>query len=172
MSLADGDPAPAVDTWSRIITNAKHWRKDGKVHNKAFTGSAISPPDQARPWSHELSGRLLSLIGDLRVESEGFCAAFKKTFEGLVYQEVANLRGSISDVIQRDVRYTPLDRDNAHSDFVTIGSTDANLAEVRDWLQDNLLAVRPADVAAIECLRVGPDEGPDSRGTSEKSTRS
>ena len=68
MPLSDGDPADAADVWLRVITNANHVRKDGKLNHQAFKG-AMTSPDTARGWQHELSGRLKSLIGD--VEAEG-----------------------------------------------------------------------------------------------------
>jgi len=156
MHLADGDPAHSCDTWSRVITNPKHWRKDGSgLHNQAFTGrAAIAPPEQERPWSHELSGRLLSLTTNLHQEAQLFCQQLDRPFEGIMYKDVLSLRTTLDIGTETDVRYTPLDRDVAHSDFVAYKCSEAELQSLRDFLQDAVKAKKPEDVATIELLRV------------------
>src|SRR5271154_1079852 len=104
-----------VILWSRVITNPKHWRKDGLgLHNQAFKGRAIAPPETERPWSHELSGRLLSFIKDLHKEAQSFCQQHNKPFEGIMYTDVLSPRTTLDNSIDSDVRYTPLDHDVAH----------------------------------------------------------
>src|SRR5262245_58082192 len=123
MPLRDGDPAELSDVWTRVLTNNGYWKKDGTLHNSAFGGKAIAPPNEKnRPWAHELSGRLLSLIKNLEKESSEFCVAFKCEFAGIMFQKVENLRSEVSG-FRTDVIYTPKDADIAHSDFVSFGTT-------------------------------------------------
>src|SRR6266568_7749512 len=114
MPLSDSDPADQHDIWTRVITVGKHWNADGTLHNAAFSGrNVIAEADQARRhWSHELSGDLLSLIPNLRLHSEGFCARWRQEFHGTMFQTVENLRtdgsgDSHQSPFPTDVRYTP-----------------------------------------------------------------
>jgi hypothetical protein len=153
MPLSDGDPAESWDVWMRVITNGNYWKKDGTLHNSAFKGKgALSTSEESRPWSHELSGRLLSLINDVQQESADFCRAHNKDFHGIMYQTVENLRAEVHG-FPTDVRYTPKSTDPAHGDFVTFNTTDADLPAIRDWLQDFIKALKPDNVAAICALR-------------------
>jgi hypothetical protein len=155
MALSDGDLADARDTWSRIITDPRYWKPDGTMHNRAFTGKAIAPPLQNRSWSHELSGRLLSLIASLKQESEDICQQKCRPFEGIMYRDVAGLCAMIDGDIKADVRYTPIaDEDAAHSDFVTYHTVDAHLQSIRDFLQETVRALRPANISQLDLLRV------------------
>src|SRR5262249_18031211 len=102
MTLADGDPAEAWDTWLRVITDERDFRSDGTLANNAFSGRrVISPPDPPRSWSLEISGALLSMIPDLRVYAEAFCG---DKFAGYMFQKVENLRNEDNAT---DVIYTP-----------------------------------------------------------------
>jgi hypothetical protein len=152
MTLADGNPAETWDTWTRVITSEAYWKKDGTLHNKAFSGKAFAVPEANRPWSHELSGRLLSLIANLPQESGEFCARISKQFSGIMFQKVEKLR-SIGSGFQTDVVYTPYLEDTAHGDFASFGTKDEDLPELRDWLQDVIQCVRPDLISAIEALR-------------------
>jgi hypothetical protein len=155
MALSDGDLADARDTWSRIITDPTYWKKDGTMHNRAFTGKAIAPPLENRSWSHELSGRLLSLIASLKQESEDICLQKSRPFEGIMYREVAALCAMIDGDIKADVRYTPIaNQDRAHSDFVTYNTVEAHRQAIRDFLQETVRALKPANIAHLESLRV------------------
>jgi hypothetical protein len=152
MALADGDPAETWDTWTRVITSENYWKKDGTLHNNAFSGKAFAAPKADRLWSHELSGRLLSLIGNLLQESTEFCTQINKQFAGLMFQKVDNLRSTCSG-FRTDVVYTPYSEDTAHSDCVAFETNDENRFELRDWLQDFIQCVRPEMISALEALR-------------------
>jgi hypothetical protein len=152
MTPSDGDPAEPWDVWTRVITNQEYWKKDGTLHNSAFSGKgAIAVPETERPWSHELSGRLLSLITNLQQESAGFCAGMNKQFAGVMFQTVENLR-SVASGFPTDVVHTPSD-DAAHGDVIAFGTTDEDRFILRDWLQDFIQYVRPNLLAAVEALR-------------------
>jgi hypothetical protein len=144
MSLADGDPACETDVWHRIITDRKYWKADGTLHNRAFTGRVIAPPTVTRPWSHELSGRLLSLVKNLEQESRDYCEQRSRQFHGVMFQNVKGLRSTIDEQFPTDVRYTPIVPDDpTHSDFVASDTkTDEDVHSIRDWLQSNLKAVK------------------------------
>jgi hypothetical protein len=157
MALADGDPAETWDTWTRVITSEAYWKKDGTLHNKAFSGKAFAVPETDRPWSHELSGRLLSLVVNLQQESSDFCARIEKQFSGIMFQKVEKLRSNTSG-FQTDVVYTPYLEDTAHGDFASFGTSDEDLSGLRDWLQDVIQCMRPEMVSAIEALRQSQSE--------------
>jgi hypothetical protein len=72
-----------------------------------------------------------------------------------MYKDVLSLRRTLEDGIDSDVRYTPLDHDAAHSDFVAFScSTEADLQSLRDFLQETVKAIRPENTASVELLRV------------------
>jgi hypothetical protein len=150
MPLKAGDPAEADDVWLRVITNKDYWRHDGRLHNSAFGGKGGFSPSQNCPWTHELSGRLLSLVQNLRQECIDFCG---DRFAGVMFQKVENLRSEDSGW-PTDVYYTPKDYDNAHADFVSFKTKDKiDYYEVRDWLQDFIQHVKPDKLEAVEALR-------------------
>jgi hypothetical protein len=157
MGIAAGEPADIGDVWLRVITLQKYWKADGTLHNSAFGGRAIAPPDPARPWGLELSGRLLSLIKNIKAESKALCEA-PREFAGIMYQTIENLR-SEGDAYHRptgcrtDVFYTPKEDDKAHADLAIYGSTVENKFAIRDWLQESIQCVRPDKCEVIEALR-------------------
>src|SRR6266566_8662927 len=153
MPLAAGEPAEIWDVWTRVITSEDYWTRDGRLHNSAFGGTAFARPGNPRPWTYELSGRLLSLIKHLESESVAFCKTRKKDFAGLMYQNVENLRSDGSG-FPIDIIYTPRDEDTAHSDVAVYNATEKrHVFAVRDWLQDFIQHVRPNKLAAICALR-------------------
>jgi hypothetical protein len=157
MALAEGEPADISDVWMRILTDRSYWNSKGLIHNKAFGGKAIAPPQDKKDWTLELSGRLLSLVKDIEKESREFCKP-PRVFEGIMFQTVENLR-SAGDQYHKatgcktDVIYTPKPGDVAHADLVAYGPTADNKYVIRDWLQDFIQAIRPNNCAAIEVLR-------------------
>lgn len=154
MPLADGDSAESGDVWTRVITSADYWRKDGRLHNNAFRGKAIAQSTD-RPWQHELSGRLLSLVKHLGDESKEFCAKHSREFHGVMFQTAENIKSEASG-FPTDAIYTPKSDDEAHGDVVSFKTTSDNLADVRDWLQDFIQAVGPSKIDAVCSMRKGP----------------
>jgi hypothetical protein len=148
MALSDGEPAEPADIWLRVITNERYIRADGRLNNQAFKG-AIAPPDIRRTWSHELSGRLKSLINDIAAESLQFCGVRQKPFVGVMHAVVSALRTQIDNRITTDACYTPKPDDGAHADFVTFDSVDDDLPRIRDWLQEIVKVARANAVSAI-----------------------
>jgi len=161
MPLYDGDPADPYDVWTRVLT-ADYWRADGTLHNGAFSGKhVITSASEGRPWSHELSGSLLSLVDNLRRESEEFCAKLGKQFHGIMYQTVENLRTDGTGYPKQspfptDVRYTPLNGKTAHADLVTFKTGQEDRKEIRDWLQEMIQAVRSEKLPAVCSMRLAP----------------
>jgi hypothetical protein len=148
MTLADGDPAEAWDTWLRVIADERYFKNDGTLANNAFSGRrVISPPDPPRSWSLEISGALLSMIPDLRVYADAFC---RDKFAGYMFQKVENLRNEDNAT---DVIYTPRLGDSAHADLVADHLEVQNKYVLRDWLQDSIQCVRPDQIDAIDVLR-------------------
>jgi hypothetical protein len=145
----------------RVVTSEDYWKKDGTLHNNAFSGGAIAPPTTEKPWTLEMSGRLLSLVKDVARESNAFCTP-PRVFAGLMYQTVENLRSAgnsfhVSTGCETDVIYTPIDeaghRDQAHADLVAhrLGRDQRFL--IRDWLQDFIQCIRPDQCSVLEPLR-------------------
>src|SRR5690242_15889092 len=58
------------DTWLRPITNRTHLKKNGKLHHSALVGALDPPENSSQPWSHELSGRLLSIATDIVADAQ------------------------------------------------------------------------------------------------------
>lgn len=158
MALEPGQPADASDVWMRVLTDKNYWKKsDGALHNKAFTGKAISPPSESREWTLEFSGRLLSLSKDVEAESTAFCKP-PRNYEGVIFQKVENLRGEgnsfhKSTGCRTDVIYTPKNADIAHADIVAYGPSVEHRYLMRDWLQDIIQYAAPGNCGIIETLR-------------------
>jgi len=147
MALKPCDPAEAGDVWLRVITNKKYWRDDGTIHNGAFAGKGGFAHVDDHPWTHDLSGRLLSLVKDLGKDCINFCG---ERYAGVMFQNVETLRSENSGW-PTDVIYTPLERDPAHADFVAFNvGNDLDYFQVRDWLQDIIQYVKPEKVEAVE----------------------
>jgi hypothetical protein len=153
MALADGDPAAAADVWLRAITDEKYWKRDGTLHNSAFSGKRVlgPPSTPGRLWSLELSGWLLSLIAELERKCTDFCGG--RPFAGAMFQSLEKLRSELSG-FRTDVIYTPKSDDESHADLVAFGAADKFV--IRDWLQDILRCVRPDGLAALEALLQRP----------------
>jgi hypothetical protein len=150
MALADGDPAEDGDVWLRAITEEKYWKRDGTLHNSAFSGKRVLGPPSApgRLWSLELSGWLLSLIAEIERKCTDFCGG--RAFAGVMFQSVEKLRTEHNG-FRTNVIYTPKADDEAHADLVAFGPADKFV--VRGWLQDILHSVRPDGLATVEALR-------------------
>jgi hypothetical protein len=154
MALKPGQPAHQADVWMRVVTNAQHVTRAGKVHNKAFSGKAIAPPTEQKPYSLQFSGRLLSLTKDVERESTAFCTP-PRQYIGVMYSYVEKIRNdgtSGHPPCAFDVIYTPND-DTAHADVVAYGPTVDNKYVLRDWLQEFILYVRAGRCDVIEKLR-------------------
>lgn len=155
MPLRPGQQADAADVWMRVLTNPRHVTKSGKVHNKAFSGKAIAPPTKSKPWSLELSGRLLSFTKDVERESAAFCATPPRQYSGVMYQQVGPIRsdGSSGDPSCRiDVIFTP-NEDEAHADVVAYDLPETDKYVLRDWLQELVSYAAPGECDDIEALR-------------------
>lgn len=175
------NPAEDWDVWLRALTDKRQCYErveDGKrkvfLHNRALKGKVISPPLEERPWLIEISGKLLSLVGDPVDEGERFIARIKPNkadavFHGYAYagvktiREVERIPAPCAPV---EVMATPKSDDVTHADTVLMldaGEVPAEAVDVetakqmlRDWLQEVLEVVGPADVR--ECLeRLRPD---------------
>jgi hypothetical protein len=154
MTLSDGDPADNNDIWFRVVTQKDHI-KNGRVHHGAFTGRAIASPNPCknRSWQRELSGRLRSRAGtvnEITRHAEAYCAentrpgGNTKTFHGLIYSRVANIKLSYKDKIRLGAHFTPLPNDQAHADLTFTGwhsDTKDDRDEFILWLSDKLQAL-------------------------------
>jgi len=164
MALSDGNPADPFDVWTRVLTSDQ-WRSDGRLHNGAFSGkSFLRDAPSGRPWAQEVSGALLSLIKNLREHCESFCKKIPGgEFHGVMFQTVSNLRSDGGPYPRHtffptDVRYAPIPPDNlGHADLVTSNKSGNSAKEVRDWLQDMILAVKPRKLGTICALRDTPN---------------
>src|SRR5579872_1000111 len=55
-------PVPDGECWYKVLTNKRHITTDG-ISPQAFKGNAIAVV-VGKPWTHEMSGRIVSLAGN------------------------------------------------------------------------------------------------------------
>ncbi|MES2751860.1 MAG: hypothetical protein V4661_10865 [Pseudomonadota bacterium] len=117
-----------------------------------------------------MSGRSLSLTNDVAADGSAFVEVIRQLlkdpskpsktfgFVGVAYSSPTDLRAEIGPrKIKSDVIHTPIAAPDpfaspAHADFVTFGSTDADLDEIRTWLQERLKVLRAASLGQIARL--------------------
>ena len=161
-------PVDDAECWSRTLTNKDHVTKNGTLHLSALTGRNALSPTQFAGFTHELSGRLVSLVpgGHQGIETEaqerldrvrqsfanqGKPVPSKIQFAGVSCAIAIELRrppvaGFASEVIftpNQDPAYP----DPAHTDFLTAATTDDALDDVRAVLLSRLRVIRPANLA-------------------------
>jgi hypothetical protein len=181
IKLTPNSSVPDCECWYRVLTNKDHVTKDGRVHNQALKSRAFIQSTN-RPWAHELSGRLSSLVQNIEKEAQeaaesarrgfvdrGLPVPSKVCFSGVACARAVELRASQDVNLPTDVVYTPLSTDNAHADFVTYATvSDDDLHPVRAWLKGNLRVIRPEDIgASIASCGVIATEASDSVGTGD-----
>lgn len=158
---------PVVDgeCWFRVLTNTDYVTSDNTVHYQALKKSAFRESD-GKPWSHEMSGRLVALAGKVddivahaesraqqireRLTAQGKPVPRKIGFVGVACATVREICDQSECLTPRNVVYTPLADDSAHSDLVTFQTTsDEELDPVRNWLMAGLRVVRGTDVVRL-----------------------
>lgn len=166
--LVPDAPIPDRECWYRLLTNRDHVTRDDTVHYQALKGGAFQPPEQGKPWAHELSGRLSSIVADICAEAEaeverirhrflerGRNAPSKIRFVGVACAAGLELRTKI-EAVSTDVVYSPLSTDAAHSNFVTYQTiSNEDLDPVRNWLMKTLRVINPQciDIQISSCGR-------------------
>jgi hypothetical protein len=188
--VTNGEAATDDECWFRVITNANWVNADGTISEQALKGNAFRVPNNDRPWSRELSGRLLSLVADLARDGAEFVEKTRKlqrkpskhlVFAGVLCGTRKNLRGLVHHQMRTDVIHTPISppdewADHAHSDFVVFDCIhEVFLDEVRTFIQDQTkVVVRPKSVAALSalCAVSGPTPPVLERTASSSSTKS
>lgn len=168
MTLNPGEPAEDSDQWVRVITFPAFINPDGTIHHQALKIDQPRPQDQ-RPWSHEMSGRLLSLTTDLDAEAIAFVRLVREIAlrSGKrpappfgYYGHMATTPLSIRrvDPAGVDVIYTPVGRaedvpDDAHSDVAFYRKTAEEIPAIRSRIQDELKIFSPDQTDELEMLR-------------------
>lgn len=170
-SPGPGDPVGDEECWIRELTNTDYVTRDGTVHRQALKKKL--EPSSLAGWSHEMSGRLLSLANDVvargeasaerqreRFREQGKSAPSKIAFVGVACATAGKLRGLLPGVVVTDVVFTPIDQDDpAHADFVAADLTsDDKVEQVQDALLENLRVLRVSDLPGP---RIPADEAPD-----------
>jgi len=184
MGEGEWKPADDCDVWLRALTDRKHVyekTEDGRstlsLHNRALKGKAIGPPTEKRPWSIEVSGKLLSLIANVVSEGESFIEQIKATkpdavFQGYAYSTVGKIREVRLNFPHPsvDVMATPKANNPTHADAVMNLDSEASgddlekaKSMLRDWLQEVLEVVRPNEA----CERLEALRPPSEPGTSD-----
>jgi hypothetical protein len=152
-------PAPDGECWYRLLTNEDHVTTDGTVHYQALKGRAFQPPREQKPWSHELSGRLASLVTNITADAEAAMERIRHAyirrgqpipgkirFSGVACAVASELRLVIAG-IPIDVVYSPLTDDDAHSNVVTYQTASNDVLDpVRHWLMQTLRVIEPQDI--------------------------
>jgi hypothetical protein len=158
MGLQAGDSAEDSDTWYRLVTVPDHFKSDGTLHNKAFTGRAFQAPAPGKPWDFELSGRLLSLTTTAKEDCEAYCTRNgMPRYAGVMYQKVEALRSEqAAHFAQTDVVFTPKPDDPVHADFRLSNTGATDIQAVREWLQKFIQTLPREKIDSIERLRATP----------------
>jgi hypothetical protein len=170
--VKDGDRADDADCWLRNVISATHVRR-GVLHHSALKGQLKAPsPSRNRPWSHELSGRLLSRTNDPQAEGEAYCAERIKEkaergetvyssirFLGVAAALVSTLRHE-NGVTLVDIIYTPRHGDEAHSDLVALSASDEQIMPLIDWIQDQLTVFPSGTLSNIKDALTLPEAQP------------
>ena len=158
MAFSIDQPLPDGECWFRCLTNTGHVTSAGTIHHSALKGQFS--PSQGKQWAHELSGLVVSLMGDVpQIETHAHAriAEIRKKlidkgkpvphaiqFAGVASATTDELRATAPDRARTDVVYTPLDHNPAHADVVTYQTTsETTLDPVRYWLV-TILRVTPA----------------------------
>lgn len=160
--LVRDEAVPDPECWYRVLTNKDHVTRDNTIHFQALKTTAFSVTKQ-KAWTHELSGRLVRLAGDIVTEAEDRLTRIRKAyvdrgqsvpskiaFVGVGFATAQELRAPDGCSVQREVVYTPLLEDSAHSDFVTFDThTDSEVDPVRYWLIKVLRVVSPQNLGEL-----------------------
>ena len=166
-NLQPDSPASDGMCWYRVLTNTRHITAEGTVQSQALKGHTISAAI-GKLWSHEVSGRLVSLAGDVAAieadahqrvtnirssyaASHNGVIASNIVFVGVACAKSEEIRKVILDHFRMECVYTPQPpQDIAHSDIAIYAvETDANLEDVRDWLLRTLRAVRSNNLTTL-----------------------
>jgi hypothetical protein len=160
--LKAGDPADDADTWVRAVTNSTHVRR-GAVHHAQFK-KWLSPPDDPQAgWKLEISGQLLSLVGNIvqegerrveyqreRLKAGGKSVPSVLQFCGVLYASAAKVR-SLPE-LKCDVIYDPNPNDNAHANIVVFDKGADEILTVTATLLEKLIWVPKDQIGADQAL--------------------
>jgi len=161
ITLLAGEPAPRDECWYTVLTNTDYVTADGTLHYQAVKGKRFKAASN-KSWTHELSGRLVSLAGDAAAIADdarnrlanvrqgyldrGAAIPSKMIVVGVACATVAEITTTPANVPRIDVIYTPQSQDTAHSGIVTYQTvTNDDLDPVRFWLKQRLRIVREPD---------------------------
>jgi hypothetical protein len=158
--LGPDDPLPDCECWYRLLTNRDHVTRAGTVHYQALKRGAFRPPEGNKRWTHELSGRISSIVTDICADAESVIEAIRRRFDqrgqpvpskirftGVACATAAELRRTGEPAKATDVVYSPLPTDTAHSNFVTYDTvSDDDLDPIRHWLMNVLRVIEPENI--------------------------
>jgi hypothetical protein len=150
---------PDGECWFRIIVNSEYVNK-GALVLQALKGNAFAATAKAG-FSHELSGGLVSQVGDLgrlAIRAEAMLESVRRKwmathgkvpskfrYTGVGCAPVIELRPTVAGTIPSNVYFTPIpDVDHAHADFVVRAANEDELNVVRSDLIKRLKFV-PAE---------------------------
>jgi hypothetical protein len=156
-----GTPVSRDECWYTVLTNTDYVTTDGTLHYQAVKGKPFKAAAN-KSWTHELSGRLVSLAGDAAAIADdarnrlanvrqgyldrGETIPSKMIVVGVACARVAEITTTPANVPRIEVIYTPQVQDTAHSDIVTYKTvTNDDLDPVRFWLRQRLRIVRGPD---------------------------
>jgi hypothetical protein len=160
--LKAGDPADDADTWLRAVTNSTHIRRGG-VHHAEFK-KWLSPPDDPQAgWKLEISGQLLSLVGNIadraqkrvdeqkdKLKAKGKDVPSALQFCGVLHAKVAKVRSLLQ--LSCDVIYDPQPSDDAHANIVILDKGADEIMTVIDALLDCVAWVPKDQIGANQAL--------------------
>jgi hypothetical protein len=176
--IVEGQPAPDQECWFRVLTNTDYRTTSGRVHHSAISKTQFARSRRPLLYDHEVSGRLVSLAGtadEIKAEGEARAAKARRAFIdrgqavpskimffGAGCATVVELRPDIDPRIKANVFYTRGPTDNAHADFVTHGSVDADHKTVATTLANRLRYIAPdkLDTLVLGCGAVAQVAAP------------
>ena len=164
MPLVDGGPVPDGECWFRVLLETNR-TASGALHHSALKGRGAFNPSPGKPWTHELSGRLVSLAGasdDIVAQAEAFAARSRQNFvdrgkpvpskcrlAGWICARTTEIARTFANGVEAKVVYTP-NADIAHADVAAFNATaDDGLEPLRAHLQKSVRVVTKADVAKL-----------------------
>jgi hypothetical protein len=162
MTFPVAQPLPDGECWFRCVTNTGHVTSAGTIHHSALKGQFS--PSHGKQWAHELSGLVVSLMGDVpQIETHAHAriAGIRQKFidkgkpipraiqfAGVASATTDELRARVPDRARTDVIYTPLEHP-AHADVVTYQTTSEPLDTVRDWLMTILRVTSATNLSLL-----------------------
>jgi hypothetical protein len=164
--LVEGEFVGDDECWIRVFLERDR-TSSGRLHHSALKGRGAFTASVAKPWSHELSGRVVSVAGseaEIVQHAEAFLDRVRQGFinagkavpskirlVGWICGPVKVLKEQFPNAVRSDVAFTPIaGGDQAHADLVAIDADhDSKLDPIRAHLLKVLRVVETSEAASL-----------------------